>query len=108
MDRGAGGVDREIPPIAGNVPEKLVVIFVEAELPVGGVSDGVDVAAKANHCLGIAEVDALAVELFFDTELFRSGIAGGREHLEADNVPVVKRVRIFGREIAENAMADLL
>src|SRR5258708_6370108 len=108
MDRGAGGVEWEIPAVAGGVPEKFVVILVETQLAVGGVGDGVDVAAEADDRIGIAEVDAFAVELVFDAKLFLCRIASGCEHLETDNVAIVIRICICRGEIAEDSVADLL
>src|SRR5579864_2078160 len=63
--------------------------------------------AGADEGVGIAEVDALAVELLFHTKLLRDRIAGGREHLETDDVPIVGEIAIARGKIAENAVANL-
>src|SRR5229473_7416427 len=65
-DRGASGIDGEIPAIAGDVPEEFVVILVETELAIGGVGECVGMLAGADEGVRLAEVDAFAVELILD------------------------------------------
>src|SRR5579862_195226 len=106
MHRGAGVINRKVPAVAGDIPEKFVVILVEAELASGGVGDGIDVAAARDHCVLAAQIDALAVELVLHSESLGGGIAGGGDHLEADDVFRVEGVGVARGEIAIDAVAD--
>src|SRR5262249_46011499 len=108
MDRGGNPVYVEIPAIAGDIPEKFVVILIETNLPIGGVADGVNVGAQGDHDIGIAEVDGLAVELILDAKLFGSRITRGEEHVEAHDSAGVERVLVARREIAIDAVLDLV
>ena len=108
MHGRAGGFDGEIPAIAGDIPEKPVVILVKTKLAICRVGERVNMLAGAREGVGVAKVDAFAVELVLNAERFGNGITGGGEHLETDDVAVVVWVAVCRGEIAENVVANLL
>ena len=108
MYRSVRVLDGENPAVAGDIPKKLIVVFEQAELAIGGIGNRVDMTAPRDHCVGIAQVDALAVRNVLDAKGFVAGIARGREHLEADHVAVVERIAIVCGKVAIDAMADLV
>src|SRR5258708_31325794 len=64
--------------------------------------------AGADEGVGVAEVDALAVELVLNAEFFGSGITRGGKHLEPDGVTIIVGILIACGEIAKNPVANLM
>src|SRR3974377_296180 len=108
MNGGGSLLNDEAPAVAGDVPEKLVVVFEKAEEACGIVGQRVDVTAAREQSFGIAKVDGLAVVALFDAERFVGAVARSCEHPEADDVVVVGEIAIAGGEFAVNAVADLV
>ena len=84
------------------------MIFEVAELAIGDVGDGVGVLSGWHIQVGIADVDALAVGLFFDAKLFGVTFVSYGPQLEADGVVVANSVAVIGGKITKNSVANLV
>src|ERR1017187_9157422 len=99
-------VDGKDPAVAGNVPEKRVVVLEKAELAIRRVGDGIGMLADGHKGGVAAQVDAHAVAVVFDARLFRGVVAGGRQQRKADHITVPEPIGVASRKVAIDTVAD--
>ena len=78
------------------------------ELPVGAVADRVGVFAGVEDDIGVADPDAYAVRLLLGAKRLRPSVARDALHVEARDHARATTVGVAGREVAEDAAADLV
>src|SRR2546422_9952660 len=86
---------------------QLVVVAEEAELARSAIGDLVDVPAGREHHVGAADADALAVGEALQGVVLASAVARHADHAEGHARFRAERAAVAGREVAQDAAADL-
>src|SRR3989449_5121659 len=106
-DLGREPVEGKRPAVAVHVPVQLVVVAEEAELARSAIDDLVDVPAGGEHHVGAAYADALAVRQALHVVVLASAVARHADHAEGHARSRTERAAVAGREVAQDAAADL-
>src|SRR2546422_883363 len=86
---------------------QLVVVAEEAELARSAIGDLVDVPAGGEHHVGAADADALPVREALHGVVLAPAVARHADHAERHARFRAERAAIAGREVAQDAAADL-